>query len=712
MVKLTLNGNRAAPAPQTDKQTHTMTNGPTENEVPPRPPLSRDISELLTGTFGHPGFRPHQEAVCNAARDGEDVLLVMPTGAGKSLCYQLPGLARGGTTLVVSPLIALMEDQVASLQELGLRAERIHSGRSRLESRATCLEYLAGELDFLFIAPERLGVPGFPEFLARKKPTLIAIDEAHCISQWGHDFRPDYRMLGQRLPSLRPAPVIALTATATPVVQRDIIAQLGLKSDNRFIHGFRRSNLAIEVVEAPRPERMDVIRKLLEDPANRPAIVYAPSRRDAGMLAEQLREDMPAAAYHAGMPAADRDRVQTLFLNGDLDVIVATVAFGMGIDKADVRIVAHLALPQTLEGYYQEIGRAGRDGKPSRAVLLHSFGDRKTNEFFHQKNYPPVADLNSLFHQLTAEPQPQHVLRDRTKMEADLFAGVLEKLWVHGGAIIEQNESVRRGNDTWAPSYEVQVSHRLGQSEQMADFAQSHGCRMVHLIQHFGDEEDPGTPCGLCDTCAPSDCVVQTFRQPTGTEVDVMQLTLEALAQRNSQSVGMLYRDQAAGMERQAFETLVAALVRAEIVTTHTDVFEKDGRSISYRRLTLTRYGEEVTAETLAELDIPVKMPARKKTPSSRSRSRTGSQSKSRSKKGTAPATPQDAKLEASLRAWRKEEAKKNSVPAFRIMTDRTLLGVTEARPRNEAALLAVYGAGPSLVAKHGEQILQIVRDA
>src|ERR1700760_3596934 len=202
-----------------------------------------NLASLLHQTFGHESFRANQEAVCRAATNGRDVLLVMPTGAGKSLCYQLPAIARGGTALVISPLIALMDDQAANPPPLGLKAPPIPPGLSREDPRQACRDYLDGSLNFLFIAPERMRVPGFPQMLARRKPSLIAIDEAHCISAWGHDFRPDYRTLGDYLPSLRPAPIIALTATATPAVQRDIVAQLKLERADLFIHGFRRDNL-------------------------------------------------------------------------------------------------------------------------------------------------------------------------------------------------------------------------------------------------------------------------------------------------------------------------------------------------------------------------------------------------------------------------------------------------------------------------------------
>ena len=243
----------------------------------------------------------------------------------------------------------------------------------------------------------------------------------------GDDFLPDYRLLGQRLPSLRPAPIIALTATATPEVQDDIIHQLGLKQAERFIHGFRRTNIAIEVVELSPSERADAVRKLLFDKARRPAIVYAATRKSAEEFAAALGGKL-AAAYHAGMDADDRERIQTAFLDGQIEIIVATVAFGMGIDKANVRTIIHAALPGSLEGYYQEIGRAGRDGNPASAILMHSYVDRKTHEFFHNRDYPDPKVLESIYSKLTKKPVDRVKLRCKVHLEPGVLDKALEKL--------------------------------------------------------------------------------------------------------------------------------------------------------------------------------------------------------------------------------------------------------------------------------------------
>jgi DNA topoisomerase-3 len=666
--------------------------------------------EALLARFGHASFRPHQREACESVIAGEDVLLVMPTGAGKSLCYQLPGLARGGTTLVVSPLIALMEDQVTRLQALGLRAERIHSGRARLESRRVCADYLAGQLDYLFIAPERLGVPGFPELLAKRTPSLIAIDEAHCISQWGHDFRPDYRLLGERLPTLRPAPVMALTATATPLVQRDIVAQLGLRTTaKQYIHGFRRDNLAIEALEVLPRERPDRALEWLLRPGRLPAIVYASTRKTAEATAELLSTRLRAAPYHAGLSSEERDRTQTAFLSGKLDVVVATVAFGMGVDKADVRTVLHLALPGSVEGYYQEIGRAGRDGKPSRAVLMHHFVDRKTHEFFLERDYPEAAVLSKLARALSDAPQDAETLRRRTRVKIDEFEKALEKLWIHGGVRGVTEDQLTKGHDAWQAPYEAQRRQRVEQLALMARFAEGHRCRMLSLVQHFGDQADSGKPCGRCDVCAPSDCIAARFETPTSAELVVMNEVLARLASLPGQSSGRLCREVLgdAPDARPKFERLVGGLVRAGQLRVEEATFEKDGKTIPYHRLYPVGQPDAQRARL-----APKSQPAPERTARGRKprRVRGGGKREGRSPAVELPSSGANAGLVATLRAWRLEEAKRRRVPAFRVLTNRALVAVAEARPTTSQALLNVKGLGPKVVKDSGAAILSLCR--
>ena len=627
--------------------------------APPTTPFHRtapdDLRTLLQSRFNFPRFRPYQEAVCRAATEGRDLLLVMPTGAGKSLCYQLPGVARGGTTLVISPLIALMEDQSTRLSAQGFRSERIHSGRARAESRQACIDYLAGNLDFLFIAPERLRVPGFPEMLARRTPALIAIDEAHCISQWGHDFRPDYRMLGQRLPALRPAPIVALTATATPTVQDDIVAQLGLKSAARFIHGFRRTNIAIEVLERNPGERAATIQELLSDGARRPAIVYAATRKSAEDLARTLGPRL-AAAYHAGMRSEERDRVQTAFLAGQREVIVATTAFGMGIDKADVRTIIHAALPGSLEGYYQEIGRAGRDGAPSTAILMHAYVDRKTHEFFHERDYPDPADLAAIFAKLPRTPTARDAVNKRRgRAGREAFEKALEKLVIHGGALESGDGEIAKGAATWHVGYAAQREHKQAQLQIMAKFAGSQGCRMVHLIKHFGDQEDRGEVCGICDVCAPERCIAREFRAPSASEATHAARILAALAEGDGLATGRLHLETfpKGDVDRNSFEHLLGGLVAAGLVTLEDATFKKRGKVIPFKRATLTDAGRSHEMTTAGLM-----LPKTSGKPAGRAASR------------RAPARPKATKRAPAKRSAKRAPAKRAT--AKRATTKRT----------------------------------------
>ncbi len=342
---------------------------PARGEQPPPDPL-----EILRRVFGFEAFRGHQRAAIDAVVAGEDALVLMPTGAGKSLCYQVPALVRPGVAVVVSPLIALMQDQVAALAQNGVRAAALNSAMDGRERARVERAMGAGRLDLVYVAPERFAAPGFLDALERTPLALFAIDEAHCVSQWGHDFRPDYRrlaVLAERFPAV---PRIALTATADAETRADIARELRLEGARRFVSGFDRPNIRYTV--RPRRERVPQLLAFLAGRPGEAGIVYCMTRARVDRVAEELnRAGIPALAYHAGLEAEERAARQARFAASDDAVMVATVAFGMGIDKPDVRFVAHLDLPKSLEAYYQETGRAGRDGLPAEAWMLYGPGD-------------------------------------------------------------------------------------------------------------------------------------------------------------------------------------------------------------------------------------------------------------------------------------------------------------------------------------------------
>jgi len=358
-----------------------------------------DLRGLLQERFGFPDYRPGQAEIVAHVSGGGDALVVMPTGAGKSICYQVPALARGGTTLVVSPLIALMKDQVDALVDKGVCASFLNSSLSSTEYKARREAVARGEVELLYVAPERFS-PAFLEFLGRVDVRLLAIDEAHCLSQWGHDFRPDYLRLGHVREALGRPPTVALTATATPEVQQDIVKTLGL-GGRTFIRGFDRENLVLEVLHVDGKAHKDALLADLVNPG--PGLVYCATRKNVERATKALREaGVRAGMYHAGLSPDDRSRVQEDFMAGRVPVVCATNAFGMGIDKRDIRAIVHYDMPGTVEAYYQEIGRAGRDGRMSRAILLYQRSDRRIHEFFIDTAHPPAEWVHRLWDWLGA----------------------------------------------------------------------------------------------------------------------------------------------------------------------------------------------------------------------------------------------------------------------------------------------------------------------
>jgi superfamily II DNA helicase RecQ len=493
----------------------------------------------------------------------------------------------------------------------------------------------------------------------------------------------------------------------------------------RFIHGFRRDNLAIEVVEVPVPMRSQVICRLLADGARRPAIVYAQSRKQSEELAANLSVAIPAAAYHAGLDADTRERVQKAFQGGELEAVVATIAFGMGIDKADIRTVIHAGLPSTLEGYYQEIGRAGRDGRPSRTYLMHSYADQRTHDFLLSRDYPPVEHLKDVFGTLTEEPRPIRGVRAASALGEDEFDKALEKLEIHGGARVDFAGNATRGGPEWRRTYSIQAQYRREQFEKVLRFTESQECRMGALVRHFGDEADAQLGCGKCDACDPAGAVLRLFRRATPTERRRVQDMLESLRGAAYKTVKGLRSEHrwAEAMSRDELEELLNAMKRAGLIEVENAEFEKDGAVIAYRRINLTDAGLAVRPTMPLPLLIsdgvveeftgaPAVEGRTKKAASARDGNKKNGSKRieSQGQNAARELTPEAEALAARLREWRTAEAKRLRVPSYVVLHDRTLTEVARLRPGNPNELVAIDGIGSAKVEKFGAAILGLCR--
>jgi len=626
---------------------------------------TEDAQAIFTRTlaqFGHAALRPGQSEVIADIFAGKPVIAVMPTGAGKSLCYQLPAVIlgeRGGVTLVVSPLIALMKDQVDALVGKGVPAVALTSRDGADEQREILDGIRAGQYTLVYVAPERFRSPRFVDALRSiaARIALVAIDEAHCISEWGHDFRPDYRRLGGLLAELGAPRIAAFTATATPEVRRDIAHQLGLsdKGGARLhVRGFDRPNLHYSIVQSGgAADKADKLVELVRMREGGVALVYAATRKNAEKYAAELKSSgMKVRVYHAGLQGTARENAQDVFMAGKLDVIVATNAFGMGVDKSDIRLVVHADIPRSPEAYYQEAGRGGRDGKPTRCVLLFNHSDIKLQEFLIDASFPSAETLRGMWKLLRDRPELGQMTPYNDELEARLRAqlpGDLSGASVSAAIrILERHGMLRKDPETERlvatrptestaglyPPLDVESLQRRAEVERgklrtMVELAYYTQCRRQFVLEYFGDQEWASRErrCGACDNC---DAVLHG--RPTGlseTDRAAIQNLLKLVGSMN----GRFGRKRIAGVangsdidprffelpERNTLhawpERLVLDLLRALEAAGLVEASRGE-----YPTMSTTRKGDQVAFGKLDAGELGIQMPTRVATKKRRKR--------------------------------------------------------------------------------------------
>ncbi len=615
-----------------------------------------DPFRILSEVFGFDRFRPNQEEIVQAILAGEDAFVVMPTGGGKSLCYQLPAHLVDGTCMVISPLISLMKDQVDAAVANGLKASLLNSSLTAAMKRAVEQQLLDGELDLIYVSPERFAMPAFMSALKRVNLSFVAIDEAHCVSEWGHDFRPDYLNLASLTREFPGVPVSAFTATATHRVQDDIVRKLGLRSPHVVRASFNRPNLFYKVV--PKHNPSDQILRYVRSRRGEAGIIYRTTRKNVAQTADMLvRNDIKAVPYHAGLDDATRVRNQDAFNKDDVDVVVATIAFGMGIDKSNVRYVLHADLPKNIEGYYQETGRAGRDGEPAHCLLLFGYGDIPKIRFFTNQ----VEDETERAHQVKCLNDMVHY--------ATVHACRRKQLLGYFG-------------ETWPPlPRRTGIPARPGRSAAGA---------LLHTSPTF--------PC--CDICegevesvdATRDAqIVMSAIARTGQRFGIGHV-IAVVSGDQSDRMLQLGHDQiktyGAGKNKakQHWRLIIDNLLAKGLILQTAD---------EYPVLHLQPESREVLFNGRAVTVLKTRKP-------------TGA---ARRRKASASGGPYNEELFEQLRDLRKQLATKQGVPPYVVFSDKTLHEMARHFPATDAELLCITGIGASKLDRYGEAFLMAVAE-
>ncbi len=698
--------------------------------------LLQEPESALKQYFGFDGFLDGQDQVVRQILSGQDGLVVMPTGGGKSLCFQLPALCLSGVTLVVSPLIALMKDQVDALLEKGIAATMINSTLSYAEQRERISRMRAGEFKLVYIAPERFRSESFMSALREVEVSLFAVDEAHCLSQWGHDFRPDYMRLGRSLEALGSPQCVALTATATPVVRQDILAVLNLRQPFEIVEGFSRPNLSLSITAVEKKtQKYRKIKEIIQQ--HKTGIIYCATRRRVEEVSEMLHSwNVSCISYHGGMSDSQREETQTIFTQKKADIAVATNAFGMGIDRSDVRFVIHFEIPGSVEAYYQEAGRAGRDGEAAVCEMLFNYADTRTQEFFIEGANPSYAVIASVYQYLQNQANRDYEVIESLEMiskGADVKNGMstgsaLSILAKHG--YIERYDITGqriRGTRLLKPhilTSKLDIERgELEEKEQrdrdklaaMVEMSYAKICRQQWILQYFGEAEAPH--CGTCDICLSESR--GELREGSEEEVLILKKALSGVARMcvktaagrkgrfgRARVVQMLLGSRSQeilkhklnelstyGLLKPQGSAYVNELFRSmhEIGLIRTEQGE-------YPLLVLTERGEKVM---LGQVEASLVWPEDR---AGQTESREDSSAVAMEELGF------DAQLYAKLKDLRNQMAEREKLPLFAIFPNKTLELFTKLQPEDVESGRRIRGVGEIKAEKYLPEFIQVIQ--